>query len=190
MRTPALFLLAAPLDAYTTPRSIVVRSPTIASSRKRSRKTLRSSIERDFDKVNDVNDDDIQNEILEQQQMLSESFPLENLPQFPEPVEPLSSIETPSVGKILQYTLTAIGVWLCSPVLSMIDTAAVGLLSGTAQQAALNPAVSVTDYGALVVVSPMAGAVNLGVSLIKSLLTFQFTSCVNKRHSCTPPPPI
>jgi hypothetical protein len=27
------------------------------------------------------------------------------------------------------------------------------MLSGTAQQAALNPAVSVTDYGALVVVS-------------------------------------
>ena len=60
---------------------------------------------------------------------------------------------TPSVPKILSYTLPAIGVWLCSPVLSMIDTASVGLLGGTAQQAALNPAVSVTDYGALVVVS-------------------------------------
>ena len=34
----------------------------------------------------------------------------------------------------------------------MIDTAAVGLLSGTAQQAALNPAVGVMDdMGALVV---------------------------------------
>jgi hypothetical protein len=35
----------------------------------------------------------------------------------------------------------------------MIDTSAVGLLSGTAQQAALNPAVAVTDYGALLMVS-------------------------------------
>lgn len=63
------------------------------------------------------------------------------------------TIETPTIRKILAYTFPAIGVWLCSPILSMIDTAAVGLLSGVAQQAALNPAVSVTDYGALVVVS-------------------------------------
>ena len=62
-------------------------------------------------------------------------------------------IETPSIRKILSYTLPAIGVWMCSPILSMIDTAAVGMLAGTAQQAALNPAVSVTDYGGLVVVS-------------------------------------
>ena len=33
----------------------------------------------------------------------------------------------------------------------MIDTATVELLSGTAQQAALNPAVGVMDMGALVV---------------------------------------
>jgi len=58
---------------------------------------------------------------------------------------------TPSITKILRYTIPAIGIWLCSPVLSMIDTAAVGLLIGTSHQAALNPAVRVTDYGALVV---------------------------------------
>ena len=57
----------------------------------------------------------------------------------------------PSMAKIIKFSLPAIGVWLCSPVLSMIDTASVGLLAGTAQQAALNPAVSVTDYGALLV---------------------------------------
>jgi len=43
----------------------------------------------------------------------------------------------------------------------MIDTAAVGLLSGTAQQAALNPAVSVTDYGALVVAFMYTATTNL-----------------------------
>lgn len=63
------------------------------------------------------------------------------------------ALDYPSIQKIIKFSLPAIGVWLCSPVLSMIDTASVGLLAGTAQQAALNPAVSVTDYGALLVVS-------------------------------------
>jgi len=68
---------------------------------------------------------------------------------------------TPTVSKILRYTIPAIGIWLCSPVLSMIDTAAVGLLSGTAQQAALNPAVSVSDYSALVVAFMYTATTNL-----------------------------
>ncbi|KAL7449294.1 hypothetical protein ACHAWC_001370, partial [Mediolabrus comicus] len=68
---------------------------------------------------------------------------------------------TPTIFKILKYTIPAIGVWMCSPVLSMIDTASVGLLSGTAQQAALNPAVSVTDYGALVVAFMYTATTNL-----------------------------
>lgn len=69
--------------------------------------------------------------------------------------------DAPSVGKILRYTLPAIGIWLCSPILSMIDTAAVGLLSGTAQQAALNPAVSITEYGALVAAFLYTATTNL-----------------------------
>ncbi|KAL9186216.1 hypothetical protein ACHAXT_005454 [Thalassiosira profunda] len=67
----------------------------------------------------------------------------------------------PSVAKIIKFTLPAIGVWLCSPVLSMIDTASVGLLAGTAQQAALNPAISVTDYGALLVAFMYTATTNL-----------------------------
>ena len=69
--------------------------------------------------------------------------------------EPLMTerVEAPSVNKILKFAIPAIGVWLCSPLLSLIDTSAVGLLSGTAQQAALNPAVAVTDYAALLIVS-------------------------------------
>ena len=73
----------------------------------------------------------------------------------------VKEINTPSVAKILKLTLPAIGVWLCSPVLSMIDTASVGLLSGTAQQAALNPAISVTDYGALAVAFMYTATTNL-----------------------------
>jgi len=68
---------------------------------------------------------------------------------------------TPSVRKILRYTIPAIGIWLCSPVLSMIDTASVGLLSGTAQQAALNPAISISDYTALLVAFMYTATTNL-----------------------------
>lgn len=51
-----------------------------------------------------------------------------------------------SVSKIVKFAIPAMGIWICSPLLSVIDTSAVGLLSGTVQQAALNPAVAVTDY--------------------------------------------
>lgn len=61
------------------------------------------------------------------------------------------TIETPSVMKILKFAVPAIGVWLCGPLLSLIDTSSVGILSGTVQQAALNPAVAVTDYAALLI---------------------------------------
>jgi len=74
---------------------------------------------------------------------------------------------SPTVLKILRYTVPAIGIWLCGPVLSMIDTAAVGLLGGTAQQAALNPAVSVTDYGALVVAFMYTATTNLVAAAVQ-----------------------
>ena len=57
------------------------------------------------------------------------------------------TVQAPGTSRIIKFAIPAMGVWLCSPILSMIDTSAVGLLAGTAQQAALNPAVSVTDYG-------------------------------------------
>uniref|UniRef100_A0A7S4QVB7 Uncharacterized protein n=1 Tax=Ditylum brightwellii TaxID=49249 RepID=A0A7S4QVB7_9STRA len=62
-------------------------------------------------------------------------------------------IETPGVMKIMKFAIPAVGVWLCGPMLSLIDTSTVGLLSGTAQQAALGPAVAVADYSALLLVS-------------------------------------
>jgi hypothetical protein len=64
----------------------------------------------------------------------------------------ITEASAPSVTKILKFAIPAIGVWLCGPLLSLIDTSAVGLLSGTAQQAALNPAVAVTEYAALLIV--------------------------------------
>lgn len=62
-------------------------------------------------------------------------------------------VEAPTVQNIIKFAIPAIGIWLCGPLLSLIDTSAVGMLSGTAQLAALNPAITITDDGALLVVS-------------------------------------
>lgn len=72
-----------------------------------------------------------------------------------------SVLEAPGVRKILRFAIPAIGVWLCGPLLSLIDTGAVGLLGGTIQQAALNPAVAVTDYSALLLSFLFTGSTNL-----------------------------
>ena len=70
----------------------------------------------------------------------------------------------PSVRKIIKFAIPAIGVWLCGPILSLIDTSAVGLLSGTAQQAALNPAVAITDYSCLLLAFLYTATTNLVAS--------------------------
>lgn len=82
----------------------------------------------------------------------------------PSAVETETTIEAPSVKKILKFAIPAIGVWLCGPMLSLIDTSAVGLLSGTAQQAALNPAVAVTEYAALLIAFMYTATTNLVAS--------------------------
>jgi len=73
----------------------------------------------------------------------------------------ITKINPPKVSKILKFAIPAIGVWLCNPLLSLIDTSAVGLFSGTIQQAALSPAVAVTDYAALLIAFMYTGATNL-----------------------------
>ena len=77
-------------------------------------------------------------------------------------------IESPRLSKIIKFAIPAIGVWLCSPLLSLIDTSSVGLLSGTAQQAALNPAVAVTDYSALLASFMYTATTNLVASVRES----------------------
>ncbi|GMI34252.1 hypothetical protein TeGR_g4625 [Tetraparma gracilis] len=47
---------------------------------------------------------------------------------------------------IVRFAVPAIGVWLCNPVLSLVDTSVVGVFAGTFDQAALSPAVAITDY--------------------------------------------
>mmetsp|Transcript_6918 Transcript_6918/g.15836 ORF Transcript_6918/g.15836 Transcript_6918/m.15836 type:complete len:600 (-) Transcript_6918:68-1867(-) len=77
-------------------------------------------------------------------------------------------IEPPSVAKILKFAIPAIGVWLCGPLLSLIDTGAVGLLSGTTQQAALGPATAVANFALLCVAFMNTGATNLVASAQES----------------------
>lgn len=72
-----------------------------------------------------------------------------------------SIIEAPTVKNIVRFAIPAIGIWLCGPLLSLIDTSAVGILSGTSQQAALNPAITITDDGALLVSFMYTATTNL-----------------------------
>jgi len=69
--------------------------------------------------------------------------------------------EKHNVRSIVKFAVPAMGVWLCSPVLSLIDTSAVGLFCGTIQQAALSPAVAITDYSALLLAFMFTATTNL-----------------------------
>ena len=61
----------------------------------------------------------------------------------------LSTKKPAGLLPIFRFAIPAIAVWLCSPVLSLIDTSFVGLLAGTGEQAALSPAVAISDYATL-----------------------------------------
>jgi len=71
------------------------------------------------------------------------------------------TLETPSLRQVMKFAVSAIGVWLCSPLLSLIDTSTVGLLSGTAQQAALSPAVAISDYSTMMLAFLFTATTNL-----------------------------
>lgn len=86
----------------------------------------------------------------------------------------------PTVKQLLTFAIPAVGVWLCNPLLSMIDTSVVGLYTGTAQQAALNPAVAVTDYSARIFLSFLyAGTTNM-------IATTQSQTNRNETHAFAP----
>jgi Na+-driven multidrug efflux pump len=73
-------------------------------------------------------------------------------------------LAAPSIIDILNFAIPAIGVYLCSPLLSMIDTSSVGLFCGTLQQAALNPAVTIADYSARTMSFLYTGTTNIMAS--------------------------
>ncbi|KAL3802039.1 hypothetical protein HJC23_010795 [Cyclotella cryptica] len=173
--TALLFLLTAQCSSYTLPRRGTVTSPRGVATHRLSGLLHSSTFDQFEERIDETNEEE---DVRRQQRILLESFPVDTVEltssiqdtpssstqqqqQQLSQAAAATAIETPTLTKILSYTLPAIGVWLCSPILSMIDTAAVGLLSGTAQQAALNPAVSVTDYGALVVAFMYTATTNL-----------------------------
>ena len=71
------------------------------------------------------------------------------------------TVKSPGVLSITKFALPAIGVWLCGPLLSLIDTAIVGVFAGTNHQAALSPAVALTDYASLLLAFLYAATTNL-----------------------------
>ena len=73
--------------------------------------------------------------------------------------ETFSELNAPTMQDIVKFAIPATGIWLCGPLLSLIDTSIVGFFAGTVQQAALNPAVALTDYGGLLVVSFENGSI-------------------------------
>lgn len=58
----------------------------------------------------------------------------------------LKDYRVPNVKDLLAFSMPAIFVWLCQPMLSMIDTSTVGLIAGTTQQAALMSAIAAINY--------------------------------------------
>jgi len=101
---------------------------------------------------------EIQSDRLEETTLLNKSPPVE--PETPKN-DAVVELEAPKVSKILKFAVPAIGVWLCGPLLSLIDTSTVGLFAGTTHQAALNPAVAVTDYAALLIAFLYTATTNL-----------------------------
>ena len=72
-----------------------------------------------------------------------------------------SSYQIPTLSQIARFALPATAIYLCDPLLSLIDTAAVGLLAkSTAHQAALNPAIAVVNYSSLLLAFLFVGATN------------------------------
>jgi len=86
----------------------------------------------DIDIDHDVNNKSIQDERDQENQSLNKISISKN-----------SEMEAPSIKRIISFAIPAIGVYLCNPLLSTIDTSTVGLFCGTLQQAALNPAVTI-----------------------------------------------
>ena len=107
----------------------------------------------DIDIDHDVNNKSIQDERDQENQSLNKISISKNF-----------EMEAPSIKRIISFAIPAIGVYLCNPLLSTIDTSTVGLFCGTLQQAALNPAVTIIDYSARLFSFLYTGTTNLVAS--------------------------
>ena len=77
------------------------------------------------------------------------------------PTSTSAQYQIPTLPQIVKFALPATAIYLCDPLLSLIDTASVGLLAkSTAHQAALSPAIAVVNYSALLLAFLFVGATN------------------------------
>lgn len=76
----------------------------------------------------------------------------------------VEDLPVPSLREIIKFCLPAMGVFVLSPLLSMMDTSTVGIFAGTLEQAALNPATAVTDYSARALSFLYTGATHMMAS--------------------------
>eukprot|EP00542_Grammatophora_oceanica_P012270 CAMPEP_0194034308 /NCGR_PEP_ID=MMETSP0009_2-20130614/6710_1 /TAXON_ID=210454 /ORGANISM="Grammatophora oceanica, Strain CCMP 410" /LENGTH=572 /DNA_ID=CAMNT_0038675163 /DNA_START=86 /DNA_END=1801 /DNA_ORIENTATION=- len=68
---------------------------------------------------------------------------------------------TPTFRECLAFALPAVGIYLCSPLMSLIDTSFVGRLSTSTELAALGPAASISDSASMPLLFLSLGATNL-----------------------------
>ena len=83
--------------------------------------------EDDDDSIIDVAVVDVENDVerkIAEGQSSSSSSPSSSSSSTDDADASANAVAAPTIPRILRYTLPAIGIWLCSPVLSMIDTAA------------------------------------------------------------------
>ena len=67
----------------------------------------------------------------------------------------------PSLGELAAFCLPTLGIWLSSPLLSLMDTTVVGLRCDEAQLAALAPSTKLCDYAAFLCTAIAAATTNL-----------------------------
>ena len=58
---------------------------------------------------------------------------------------------------LMRFTLPTMAIWLCDPLLSLVDTSVVGLSSGTLELAAIAPGSVYAGYPAYLLATGFAG---------------------------------
>ncbi|KAG7354414.1 MATE efflux family protein [Nitzschia inconspicua] len=90
----------------------------------------------------------------------------------------LQEYNVPTTKEVLKFAVPAISVWLCVPLMAMMDTSAVGSMAGTLPLAALNPAIAVISYSSKLVAFLFSGTTAIMAAAVAT----------EKRNSTTTPP--
>lgn len=83
-----------------------------------------------------------------QQHQQQHQQPPYNNPQIEEKRRIFKEYNVPTTRDVLKYAIPAVSVWLCVPLMAMMDTSAVGGRASTLHLAALNPAIAIISYSA------------------------------------------